>query len=120
MAEDAEKRYSKNIIGKIVVSKSGKKYGEVGNIVFETRTGELLQIVVSRPTGYIEGLDLEKDESGKVMMTKVTLRPNVKFSAKKQPTAEQLEKMHHKSHEQCFIANSVKTEVVVELATLDD
>jgi len=65
MAEDAEKRYSKRIIGKTVVSKSGKKYGEVGNIVFETRTGELLQIVISRPTGYIEGLDLEKDEHGR-------------------------------------------------------
>ena len=65
MAEDTEKRYSKRIIGKTVVSKSGKKYGEVGNIIFERRTGELLQIIVSKPTGYIEGLDLEKDENGR-------------------------------------------------------
>jgi organic hydroperoxide reductase OsmC/OhrA len=61
-----------------------------------------------------------KDESGKIMMTNVTLRPKTKFWGEKQPTAEQLENMHHQSHEQCFIANSVKTEVVVVLATPGD
>ena len=59
---------------------------------------------------------MEKDNDGKMSMTKVTLRPKVEFSGEKQPTLEQLEKMHHQSHEQCFIANSVKTEVVIELA----
>ena len=59
---------------------------------------------------------MEKDNSGKLMMTKVTLRPSVKFSGNIQPTTEQLEKMHHQSHEQCFIANSVKTDVITELA----
>jgi len=77
------------------------------------------KFVVDEYVDYAVGI-MEKDESGKVMMTKVTLRPSAKFSAKKQPTAEQLETMHHKAHEQCFIANSVRTEVVVELATLDD
>ena len=61
--------------------------------------------------------NMEKGADGKVMMTKVTLRPETRFSGEKQPTAEQLEDMHHQAHEQCFIANSVKTEVVVELAT---
>jgi len=58
---------------------------------------------------------MEKDDDGKVSMTKVTLRPNVKFSSDKKPTIEQLEKMHHQSHDQCFIANSVKTEIVTEI-----
>lgn len=58
---------------------------------------------------------MEKDNDGKVSITKVTLRPRVTFSGEKQPTLEQLEKMHHQSHEQCFIANSVKTEVVTEI-----
>jgi len=53
-------------------------------------------------------------------MTRVILRPSIRFSGKQQPTAEQLEKMHHRSHEQCFIANSVKTEVVVDLAVSGD
>lgn len=63
MAEE-EKKYSKQIIGKMVVTKSGKRFGEVGNITFETRTGELLQIVLKNPTSYAEGLELEKDKNG--------------------------------------------------------
>ena len=57
---------------------------------------------------------MEEDEHKNISMTKVTLRPKVIFSGDKQPTMEQMEKMHHQSHDQCFIANSVKTEVVTE------
>ena len=46
-------------------------------------------------------------------MSKVTLRPVVTFSGKA-PTDEELRALHHKAHEKCFIANSVKTEVRVE------
>jgi len=63
MPED-EKRYSKQIIGKMVVTKSGKRFGEVGNLTFETRTGELIHIVLKNPTTYAEGLELEKDKNG--------------------------------------------------------
>ena len=58
---------------------------------------------------------MEKDGDGKVSMTKVVLKPHVTFSDDKQPTMAQLEKMHHQAHELCFIANSVKTEVVTEI-----
>lgn len=58
---------------------------------------------------------MDKDTDGKLSMTKVTLRPQVKFLGDKQPSFEQIEKMHHQSHEQCFIANSVKTEVITEI-----
>jgi organic hydroperoxide reductase OsmC/OhrA len=47
-------------------------------------------------------------------MTQVTLRPNIVFAGEKQPTNVELDAMHHESHEQCFIANSVKTQVVIE------
>jgi len=57
---------------------------------------------------------LQKNEEGKLAMTEVILRPQVKFSGEKQPTPEQIEKMHHTAHENCFIALSVKTEVRVE------
>lgn len=60
---------------------------------------------------------MDKDCEGKMSMVKVTLKPFVKFSGDKQPTYEQLEKMHHQSHQQCFIANSVKTEIVTEIHT---
>jgi organic hydroperoxide reductase OsmC/OhrA len=46
-------------------------------------------------------------------MSKVTLRPRVTFSGKR-PTDEQHRALHHKAHEKCFIANSVKSEVTVE------
>jgi organic hydroperoxide reductase OsmC/OhrA len=58
---------------------------------------------------------MAKVEGGNIEMTQITLRPNVKFSGEKQPTMEQLEKMHHQSHEQCFLANSVKTEILTEI-----
>jgi len=49
----------------------------------------------------------------KTWMSKVTLRPVVAFSQRK-PTEEEHRALHHRAHEKCFIANSVKTEVVVE------
>lgn len=58
---------------------------------------------------------MEKDSSGKIAITKVSLRPRITFSGEKQPTLEELEKIHHQSHDQCFIANSVKSEVVTEI-----
>ncbi|RTR33677.1 OsmC family protein [Shewanella atlantica] len=58
---------------------------------------------------------MEKDADGKTSVTKVRLRPHIIFSGERQPTMEQLEKMHHMSHENCFIANSVKTEVLTEI-----
>jgi organic hydroperoxide reductase OsmC/OhrA len=58
---------------------------------------------------------MEKDQSGKMSMTKVTLRPKVVFAGDRNPSREELEKMHQLSHEQCFIANSVKTEVTTEI-----
>ncbi|PMN45651.1 peroxiredoxin [Vibrio lentus] len=57
---------------------------------------------------------LEEDESGRSSVTKVTLRPDIVFSGSKVPTAKQLDKLHHLAHKNCFIANSVKTEIVVE------
>jgi len=65
---DDEKKYSKHLIGKTVVTKSGKKFGEVGNITFETRTGELMQVVLKNPTGYVDNLNLEQDSKGNFLI----------------------------------------------------
>ncbi len=67
MPED-DKKYSKQLLGKTVVTKSGKRFGEVGNITFETRTGELIHIILRNPTSYTEGLDLEKDNNGEMLI----------------------------------------------------
>jgi len=66
--DSGDKRYSKHVIGKIVVSKTGKKFGEVANLTFETRTGELINVILKNPTSYINGLNLEKDDSGKLLI----------------------------------------------------
>ena len=58
---------------------------------------------------------MEKDARGKLSITQVTLRPSIVFSGERRPTREQLEKLHHQSHDNCFIANSVKTRVVTEI-----
>jgi len=55
-----------------------------------------------------------KDEQGRVAMTRVTLRPMIRFSGDVVPTAADAEALHHAAHERCFIANSVKTDVRVE------
>jgi len=55
-----------------------------------------------------------KNAEGKMAMTVVTLRPDVLFSGERLPTREQINQMHHEAHEQCFIANSVKTDVRCE------
>ncbi len=57
---------------------------------------------------------MEKNAEGRLAITRVTLRPRLKFSGDKQPTSEEIEEMNHMAHEQCFIANSVKTEITIE------
>ena len=67
MAE-SEKKLSKELIGKTVVSKSGRKFGVVGDVMFETKSGELINLVISDPTAYVEKLDLEKDNEGNILV----------------------------------------------------
>jgi organic hydroperoxide reductase OsmC/OhrA len=50
---------------------------------------------------------------GRMAVTRVTLRPQITWQGTA-PTAAELDHLHHAAHEECFIANSVKTEVVVE------
>jgi len=57
---------------------------------------------------------LEKNAQGKLWVARVVLRPQVVFSAQTIPTQAELLALHHQSHDACFIANSVKTDVAVE------
>jgi len=57
---------------------------------------------------------MARNDQGRMAMTKVVLRPEVEFSGYTQPTEEQIRKIHERSHQQCFIANSVKAEVITE------
>lgn len=55
-------------MGKTVVSKSGKRFGEVGDVVFETKSGELIHVVLKNPTTYTEKLELEKGKEGDLLI----------------------------------------------------
>jgi len=57
---------------------------------------------------------MTKNERGKLFVSKTTLRPRIAFSGAKQPSAAELDQLHHHAHEECYIANSVLTEVVIE------
>lgn len=57
---------------------------------------------------------MQRNASKKFAMTQVTLRPEVVFSGSAAPAPAIILEMHHKAHDECFIANSVKTEVLVE------
>lgn len=67
MAEE-DKKFSKQLIGKTVVSKTGKRFGEIGDIIFETGSGELIHMVLKNPTSYTERLDLEKSKEGDMLI----------------------------------------------------
>lgn len=57
---------------------------------------------------------MQENAAGKLFIAQVTLRPAVRFSGARLPSREQIEQMHHQAHEECFIANSVKSEVRCE------
>lgn len=57
---------------------------------------------------------MTKNERGKLWISRVTLRPRIGFGGSKPPTAEELAALHERAHDNCFIAHSVKAEVVVE------
>lgn len=56
---------------------------------------------------------MERNAEGKQAITRITLRPDIAFSGDTLPTAEQVQTLHHRAHEECYIANSIKAEVIV-------
>ncbi|QEZ48224.1 OsmC family protein [Cupriavidus oxalaticus] len=71
------------------------------------------RFVVDRYVDAATGL-MEKNREGRMAMTVVTLRPQVTFSGEREPTRDELERLHHAAHDACFIASSVRTEVRCE------
>lgn len=57
---------------------------------------------------------LGRDARGKTSITAITLRPAVAFSGEQTPDAAALDALHHRAHETCYIANSIRAEVTIE------
>jgi organic hydroperoxide reductase OsmC/OhrA len=58
---------------------------------------------------------MTKNDRGVPWVSSVTLNPKIVYSGDKLPTREDEEQLHHRAHEQCFIANSIKSEVTVQI-----
>jgi len=56
---------------------------------------------------------MDKNADGKLAVTRVVLHPRIAFGGGSAPSREELAHLHHLSHEVCFIANSVRTEITV-------
>ena len=57
---------------------------------------------------------LDKNEQGRIAVTRVLLQPSVTFGNDRKPTIDELRALHEKANRDCFIANSVKTQIDVE------
>ncbi|HEV7698784.1 MAG TPA: OsmC family protein [Pyrinomonadaceae bacterium] len=58
--------------------------------------------------------EMTTNEDGKQWISTITLDPQILWSGDKTPTAQELAHMHHEAHEICYIANSIKSEIVIK------
>jgi len=63
-----EKRPLKDLLNKMVVTKEGKRLGIIKDVTFETRTGELIHIIVTEPTSYALSLGLERSKDKEILV----------------------------------------------------
>ena len=57
---------------------------------------------------------MTKNERGVLWISQIILSPGITWSGDKKPSPAEIDHLHHKAHEQCFIAQSIKTEVIVQ------
>jgi organic hydroperoxide reductase OsmC/OhrA len=69
--------------------------------------------IVERYVDQAEGV-MAKGAGGRVLMSRVTLKPRIVFTGDKRPTQVDVDAIHHRAHEACYIANSVKSEIVID------
>lgn len=75
-------------------------------------SGYVIDDYIDEAIGY-----MGKNADGNIVMTKIILRPRASYSGEQIPDRRKVEKMHHRAHELCFIANSVKSEVITEIVS---
>jgi len=63
-----DKKPLKDFVGRLIVTKEGKRLGFVKDITFEARTGELIHVVLKDPTVYTKNLNLEKSKEGEILV----------------------------------------------------
>ena len=56
------------LLGKMIVTKEGKRLGFVRDVLFETKSGELINIMVKDPTPYTKNLNLERTNTNELLI----------------------------------------------------
>ncbi len=79
-------------------------------LAFAAKEGFQVESYIDSPNG-----EMSKNGEGNISMTRVTLSPKVIYTADLQPSREEEQSLHHRAHESCFIANSVTTEIDIDL-----
>ena len=63
-----EKKTLRELISKLIVTKEGKRLVMVQDATFETKTGELIHLVIKEPTAYTRSINLEKTEANETLI----------------------------------------------------
>jgi organic hydroperoxide reductase OsmC/OhrA len=58
--------------------------------------------------------EMTANAAGRMWVSRIVLRPEIAFSGERRPTAEDIARLHERAHEECYIANSIRSEVVVD------
>lgn len=76
---------------------------------FAARRGYIVDSYSDKPVG-----TLDKNADGQMAMTLFTLRPAIVFSGERRPGGADLDALHHEAHAHCYVANSIKADVLIE------
>ena len=63
-----EKFLFSSILAKLIVTKEGKKLGFVKDVTFETKSGELISLILKDPTSYSKHLNLERTSENELLI----------------------------------------------------
>ena len=77
-------------------------------LYFAAQAGLVVESYEDRAVGV-----MERDARGRLSITRVTLAPLLRFGGARQPIAAEIADLHHRAHEACYLANSVRTEIIV-------
>jgi len=78
-------------------------------LYFAAKKGFVVDSYVDNAVGL-----MTKNERGKMTISKIILRPQIIYAGQNIPSDAELEELHHKAHEECIIANSIKSDIVIE------
>lgn len=82
-------------------------------LAFAAKDGFVVDSYTDDAIGY-----LDKDVDGRQFMARIDLTPVARFSGDRLPTSEKIKALHHRSHEACYVANSLRSEICIKLPNL--